>query len=60
MAQGAPTDAPWCAYNKGTFNETHMTETLSLDILALIDGLEADLDAAGIDTDADIDLDEEV
>ena len=35
-------------------------ETLSLDILALIDGLEAELDGAGIDTDADIDLDEEV
>jgi len=35
-------------------------ETLPLDILALIDGFEAELDAVGIDTDDETEFDEEV
>jgi len=34
-------------------------ETLSADILALLDGLEADLDAVGIDTDDETEFDDE-
>ena len=35
-------------------------ETLSLDILAMINGFEAELDAVGIDTDDETEFDEEV
>jgi hypothetical protein len=35
-------------------------ETLPLDILALIDGFEAELDAVGIDTDDETEFAEEV
>jgi hypothetical protein len=49
-----PAKAAACAYNKGTFNTRHM-ETLSNDILALLDALEADLEVPDFDADEMLD-----
>ena len=48
----------WC--NTNNMKNAIAMETLPLDILALIDGFEAELDAVGIDTDDETEFAEEV